>query len=159
MAKDFLNYLITNKSLAMDEIVIQRILKYGKSNPRNKIIFFFENMNGLRKINLGRKVSELIYNLEDSDRLALHVSNNLNSLLDLAIQDHDIFGKYLCIENPGILLEPELKLNFATFLGSYSQNNLLFVQWDGEIDDNSLYFLTKGSGVKINIKHLSHIVI
>jgi hypothetical protein len=70
-----------------------------------------------------------------------------------------VFGRYLSIENIGVLFEPELKLDFASLLDSYSQNNVLFVKWEGEIDAENIYFLTKEKGIKKNIKNLSHIVI
>jgi len=89
----------------------------------------------------------------------MRVSSELDRILNAAISNHDLFGKYLSIENLGILFEPELKIDFNRLLDSYSQNNALFVKWDGEIDSENIYFLTKENGIKINIKNVSHIAI
>jgi hypothetical protein len=89
----------------------------------------------------------------------MRVSSELDRILHAAISNHDLFGKYLSIENLGVLFEPELKIDFNRLLDSYSQNNALFVKWDGEIDAESIYFLTKENGIKINIKNVSHIAL
>jgi hypothetical protein len=65
----------------------------------------------------------------------------------------------LAISNIGILLEPELKQDFNRFLEKHSNSNILFVKWDGEFDQENLYFLSKENGFKIDIKNLSHIAL
>jgi len=52
-----------------------------------------------------------------------------------------------------------LKLDFFAILDKYSRSNLLFIKWEGEIDEENLYFLSKIKGEKINIKNLSYIAI
>jgi hypothetical protein len=89
----------------------------------------------------------------------MKVSSELDRILNSAISNHDLFGDYLSIDNLGILFEPELKIDFNRLLDRYSQNNVLFVKWDGDMDAESIYFLTKENGIKINIKNLSYIVL
>jgi hypothetical protein len=89
----------------------------------------------------------------------MRVSSELDRVLNAAISNHDVFGKYLSIENLGILFESELKIDFNRLLVSFSQNNVLFIKWEGEFDTENVYFLTTENGIKINIKNLSHIVI
>jgi hypothetical protein len=57
------------------------------------------------------------------------------------------------------LFEPELKVDFNNLLEKYSNTNALFVKWEGVIDNENLYFLSKEKGIKININKLSHIAI
>jgi hypothetical protein len=137
----------------------QKILDYSKTATRNKIVFFSGNTYGFTSVNVGKQISEEFINFEKEGRLSISVLNKIEEILSHAILKNEILGSYLCIENIGILFEPELKLDFASLLDRYSQNNVLFVKWEGEIDAENIYFLTKENGIKINIKNLSHIVI
>jgi hypothetical protein len=143
----------------MSKPINQPITDYIKSQSRNKIIFYSQDISALQSVNVGLRISESIYNLNEQGRIAMRVLSELDGILNAAISQHDVFGRYLSIENIGVLFEPELKLNFASLLDSYSQNNVLFVKWEGEIDAENIYFLTKEKGIKKNIKNLSHIVI
>jgi hypothetical protein len=143
----------------MSKPINQAITDYIKSQSRNKIIFYSQDISALQSVNVGLRLSESIYNLNEPGRIAMRVLSELDGILNAAISQHDVFGRYLSIENIGVLFEPELKLDFASLLDSYSQNNVLFVKWEGEIDAENIYFLTKEKGIKKNIKNLSHIVI
>jgi|TARA_R110002050_G_scaffold167468_1_gene298246 hypothetical protein len=143
----------------MNRPIINTIVDYIKSQARNKIIFHSQCISDFESVNIGLRISESIYNFKEPGRIAMRVSAELDKILSTAISHHDKFGRYLSIENIGILFEPELKHDFTRMLDSYSQNNVLFVKWDGEIDTDNIYFLTKENGNKINIKNLSHIAI
>ena len=146
-------------SLAIDKNSSGKIIDYLEYQSRNKIIFYSRDMPDLESVNIGLQISESIYNFKDLDRVGLRVSSVLNEILSESISDHAVFGKYLSIENLGILFEPSLKIELERLLDSFSQNNLLFVKWDGQIDTENIYFLTKEKGIKTSIKNLSHIVI
>lgn len=49
-------------------------------------------------------------------------------MLNAAISHHEVIGRYLSIENIGILFGPELKTVFLRLPDSFSQNNLLYVK-------------------------------
>ena len=143
----------------MNYPIINTITDYIQSQARNKVIFHSQDLSDLITVNVGLRISENIYNFKEPGRISMRVSSELDRVLNAAISNHDLFGKYLSIENLGILFEPELKIDFNRLLDSYSQNNALFVKWDGEIDAENIYFLTKENGIKINIKNVSHIAI
>jgi len=143
----------------MNYPIISTIMDYIQSQARNKIIFYSEDISDLKSVNIGLRISESIYNFKEPGRIPMRVSSELDKILHAAISNHDLFGKYLSIENLGILFEPALKIDFNRILDSYSQNNVLFVKWDGEMDVENIYFLTKENGIKINIKNVSHIAI
>lgn len=143
----------------MNEPIINLIKDYIKSQTRNKVIFHSQDISNLISVNVGLRISESIYNFKEPGRIPMRVSSELDRILNAAISNHDLFGKYLSIENLGILFEPELKIDFNRLLDSYSQNNALFVEWEGEIDADNIYFLTKENGININIQNLSHIVL
>jgi hypothetical protein len=143
----------------MNTAIINSIANYINAQSRNKIIFHSQDFSDFKSVNIGLRMSENIYNFKETSRFAMRVSSELNSILDAAIANHEILGSYLSIENLGILFEPELKIDFERILDNFSQNNVLFVKWDGEIDRDHIYFQTKSNGIKINIKNLSHIAI
>lgn len=139
--------------------IIDTITTYAKSQSRNKIVFHKNEIPDITTIDLGLNIAASIYNFQKTGKVSMMVTAELSKILSSAVSQHQEFGKYLSVENPGILLEPALKIDFRRFLDSYSQNNLLFVKWDGEIDADNIYFLTKERGININIQNLSHIVI
>lgn len=59
-------------------------------------------------------------------------------MLNEAISHHVVIVRYLSIENIGILFGPELKKDFLRLPDSFSQNNLFYVKWDGNIEMNLL---------------------
>jgi hypothetical protein len=143
----------------MNSPIVNTVADYIKSQSRNKVVFHSQHISDLESVNIGQRISESIYNFKEPGRIAMRVSSELNDILNTSISHHEVFGRYLSIENLGILFEPELKIDFARLLNSFSQNNVLFVKWDGEIDADNIYFQTKENGIKINIKNLSLIAI
>ncbi len=135
------------------------ILNYATSQSRNKIIFYRDEIPGIRSLDVGLELSQAIYNMEDMEKLPMRASMELSRLFNNAISIHEMHGNYLAIENLGILFEPELKIDISRLLDINSQNNLLFIKWEGEREHDHLYFLTKKNGTKINISNLSHIAI
>lgn len=143
----------------MSNSIYKQILSFANAQSRNKVVFHRQPIPDLQVTNVSVSLSELIYNFKEVKRLPMKASLLLEKLLNEAVFQNEHLGNCLAIHNIGMLFEPELKLDFAQLLNNYSQNNLLFVKWEGEIDGENLYFLTKEKGIKTNIKHLSHIVI
>lgn len=143
----------------MCESIIEKIASFTRSQSRNKIVFHRQEITGITSVNIGQLLSEALYNLGDAGKLPMRASMELDNILQSSVFLHEEYGKCLAIANPGILFEPEIKLDFSWLLDNYSQNNALFVHWEGEIDSDNIYFLTRKNGIKINIRNLSHIVI
>ena len=143
----------------MNKAIIDTIRSYANSQSRNKIVFHRNEIPDITTIDLGLNLATSIYNFQETGKVSMMVTAELSKILSSAVRQHQEFGKYLSVENPGILLEPALKIDFRRFLDNYSQNNLLFVKWEGEIDADNIYFLTKENGININIQNLSHIVL
>lgn len=139
--------------------IIDTIRSYANSQSRNKIVFHRNEIQDITTIDLGLSLANSIYNFQETSNVSMMVIAELSKILGSAVSQHQEFGKYLSVENTGILLEPALKIDFWRFLDSYSQNNLLFVKWEGETDADNIYFLTKENGININIQNLSHIVL
>lgn len=143
----------------MDKLIENKISSYLKSQSRNKIVFYKDNIFDFPAIDVGNLLAQAIFNLKDESKLPMRVSAKLDLILNAAIIDNKSYGKILAISNIGILLEQDLKQDFNRLLENYSNSNALFVHWNGDIDEEYLYFLTKEQGEKINIKNLSHITL
>ena len=143
----------------MNKAIIDTIRSYANSQSRNKIVFHRNEIPDITTIDLGLNLATSIYNFQETGKVSMMVTAELSKILSSAVRQHQEFGKYLSVENTGILFEQALKIDFRRFLDNYSQNNLLFVKWEGEIDADNIYFLTKENGININIQNLSHIVL
>ena len=137
----------------------EKIIEYSKIYSRNKIIISKNEFVGLKLLDLGKILSNEIATKLSDKNLAIKTLFIIDELFSSSITNDSAYGKYLAIQNVGILFEPELKTDFLQILDKYSSSNTLFVKWEGEIKDGILYFLTKEKGQKIDIKNLSHIVI
>lgn len=138
---------------------MNRIKDYINGQSRNKIIVSKHIDQFINPIDIGATLSPEIDKLTGSKKLPLKARTILDNILQSKISKSKEFGKCLGIKNLGILFESELKIDFLGLLDNYSKTSVLFIQWDGETDNNCLYFLTKEKGKRIDIKNLSHITI
>lgn len=140
--------------------MITRISEYIKSHPRNKIVFITKDLPDIKYVDIGKELSQVLFPLRGKKILPMKVFDSLENIFRTSIQtSDDRFGEYVAISNPGILFEPELKIDFGQFLSKWSANNTLFVKWEGDIDSGWLYFLSREKGIKTNIRNLSYITI
>ena len=110
-------------------------------------------------VNVGVSLAHAILPIMGDKRFALKAKSVIEDIFNSALITHSVYGKILALTNIGILLEPDLKLDFTSLLDRFSRDNTLFLHWEGEIIDGSLYFLSKENGIKIDIKKLSYIAI
>ena len=140
-------------------IYSNEIKDYINRYSRNKIIIHKESFLDIPSIDLGIILSYKLYGLTNESRISLIANKEIDEIFTSHIFTHEDYGKCISLKNIGILFEKELKIDFLKLLEKYSNNNNLFIHWEGAIDVNSLYFLTKEKGIKININELSHIII
>lgn len=133
------------------------IIEYIKSNPRNKIVFHRYLMEDMLSLNIGQELAKQINNFPNDSRFTLKAKSKLEEIIINAVFKHNELGNTIAIHNFGILFEPSLKLDFHNFIDNLSKTNSLFIKWDGEFDNENIYFLTKNEGLKVNLKNLSHI--
>ncbi|MBA5245909.1 hypothetical protein H1R16_01390 [Marnyiella aurantia] len=126
---------------------------------RNKIIVLTEEPENLIFLDLGAAISLALQNIQDKkdiSNLALHKLELLFSQHTLQMDDQTY---YLALKNIGILFEKELNLDIPKIVDRFSQNNILFIKWEGIIEKGNLFFLTKEKGIKLNINNLSYTTI
>ena len=132
---------------------------FDSSHSKNKIVISKNEISNIRFLDVGKELSLRINSILSDSKIGLKSRLIIEELFSSSITNDSAYGKYLAIQNVGILFEPELKTDFIQILDKYSSSNTLFVKWEGEIENGNLYFLTKEKGLKIDIKNLSNIVI
>ncbi len=140
-------------------MAVNKIMQYLQSDSRNKLVFLKEKPADIPCLDIGSSFAQELNQLGNNKHIGFVAEKILNDLMTQAVSFTEPFGNVQCIENLGILFEPELKLNFLLFLDKYSKDIPLFVHWDGQIENNTLYFLTKERGIIIDIQELSHITL
>jgi hypothetical protein len=138
---------------------MRNVIDYIHRNPRNKLIFSKEVHSELNTINIGQLIAIEIETFINNKFISIKTKEAIKEILLSNIKNDNNIGKYISIKNIGILFEPELKVDVLQLFDTYSKTNALFVQWDGVIENNNLYFLTKDKGIKVNIKNINHITV
>ena len=122
----------------MNTALLNTILSFVGSYPRNKIVFYKEGLLDITPIDIGKLLAQSLFNYTNEKRLPMKTTVELDKILNNSVFEHPNFGKTLAIANVGILFEPELKQDFKRIIESHSTNNLLLIEWEGEIDRKSV---------------------
>lgn len=139
--------------------MITSIISYLNGSSRNKLVISSEKIPGVNYMNVGKSLSNLLANSEQKSWNSMMIKSKISIMFTKSIEDHSEYGSILSIENIGILLESEVQINFRHFLEQYSSDVAIFLKWDGDYDDTTLFFLTKDNGIKISLNNLSYIKI
>jgi len=140
-------------------MIFNNINQYLHSGSRNKIVFFKEKQSEIPCFDVGFHLAKALEKLNSIKHISFRTEEILENMLNKAITEVEPFDRILCLTNLGILFEKDLKLNFRLILEEYSKDIPLFVHWEGQIENNALYFLSKAKGIKIDINDLSHITL
>jgi len=139
--------------------MIKRIVSFLNSTPRNRLIIL-QNVQEPDFVftDLGYELSKAIRENANHKQISMFASEELEKIIQGNMKSHPIIGNYIAIKNLGILMEDALKINMIAFFNNHSQNNTLIVDWVGEIDQDSLCFLSKKDGKVIKLTGISHII-
>jgi hypothetical protein len=131
-----------------------------KKSPRNRLIILSqEKPDELSFVDIGVVLSKAIEKQINHKQISMVASDKLETIMQNSVKTHPEIGKYTAISNLGILFEKALKFDFIHFLDSQSKNQTLFIYWEGELDKNQLYFLSKNKGIQFDITNISHITL
>ena len=136
------------------------INSFLKKSPRNRLIILSqEKPDELAFVDMGIELSTAIEKQINHKQISMVVFDVLETIMQNSEKTHPEIGKYTAISNLGILFEKPLKFDFIHFLDSHSKNQTLFIYWEGEVDKNQLFFLTKNKGLQFDISNISHITL
>jgi len=136
-----------------------KIKNYLKTNARNKIVFYCNDIADIEPINIGIEVSQRIFSDVSDIKLSLKTKQIIDDILVSSIIKHEVYGKFIAITNIGILLEKDLRVDIINLFDRFSCVNALFVKWNGEIESGNLFFQSKQNGIKLELESLSYIIL
>ena len=144
----------------MNIIPSTKINSFIKKLPRNRLIILSKEISqDLSFVDMGVELSKDIEKQINHKQISMVVFDVLETIMQNSEKTHPEIGKYTAISNLGILFEKPLKFDFIHFLDSHSKNQTLFIYWEGEVDKNQLFFLTKNKGLQFDISNISHITL
>ena len=144
----------------MDINTANKLDSFLKKSPRNRLIILSqEKPDELSFVDIGVELSKAIEKQITHKQISMVASDALETIMQNSENKHPEIGKYTAISNLGILFEKALKFDFIHFVDSHSKNQTLFIYWEGEIDKNQLYFLSKNKGLQFDISNISHITL
>ena len=126
------------------------VIRFIHSASRNRIVFCRDKIDGIEFVNVGRELSALIVEKSEHDNL----QDDVNNLLNRSRTNAEV-GRYLALNNIGILFEPELKLNLRSLFESYSKDQTLFICDEGSVVDNTFHFFEPSSLYTVDLSGLA----
>ncbi len=148
-----------HKEHEMSKVINSQVISYLKTNPRNRIIIHQGKFDELAYLDIGVEFSKILQPILNEKHLSFKAQNLLNDLLLSFLSEHLELGEILPLTNCGLLFEKELNLDILALFDKYSKNSTLILDWQGEIEDNKLYYLDKANGVVIDINSISHLLL
>lgn len=137
----------------------QQILEYLSQASRNRLVFCRDRIDGITFTDAGKALAEALKkeNLR-SPMVAYLAEDLLNDLLSETKIDSAI-GKYVALENIGILFEPDFGFNLKATFDNASTNKTIIIRSDALIKGHRFYFLQEGDNNVIDLDGLSYIEI
>ena len=151
------NILYSYKPYYTVNRISETIKEYCNSSTRNKLIITSSPIEGVKFSDVGREYSEKLNLIQVDLSNSLAAKHELELLLKRFVKVHSKFGEIMALKNVGILLEPELKLDFIALIERLSKSHPLFLEWKGEMEADIIYHLRKNGGIKLKLKSLSYI--
>lgn len=93
-----------------------------------------------------------------SQMIAYIAEDVLSEILSY-VQIDPFIGKYVALDNIGILFEPELSFNLRAALDNASTSKSIIICSNAFIKDNRLFFCQEGDNYSIDLTGLSYIEI
>lgn len=136
----------------------EKITQFLSAAPRYRIVIDNSNLTDSASVDVGTELSYyLTNNFVKTELLKMVVPDVLQQMFRAHMEKHPHWGNMLCLTNIGILFEPALGIDIRNLIQRLSQNALVIIKWNGETDDNHLYFMTKNDGYSIDLSHTNHI--
>ena len=151
---------MTQRKVIKDIDIDNTIRNYLQTYPRNKLVVVrrSEKFAEMPKMDVGKELSLYIRQNELED-IKQQCYQFLMQIFDSHISTDDEYGKFICLDNVGILFEQELGFDVTDIIARLSKNVLVFLPWSGELKNNSLYFLSSTSKHKISLSKFNYTII
>lgn len=144
-------------------VIDEYIEAFLTAAPRYKLVVVAADASNTvsNSVDIGRELSLVICGMYRSDDTSFQfaVQDAIDGIFSKNVCCDAKFGKYIILENPGILFEPALNIDVCTLLKSISRNTLVILLWPGVIRPDRLCFLSETSDLYINQSEINYAII
>lgn len=121
--------------------MIEKVASWLGYNPRTRLVFVSNKYPGLPFVDLGFELASAIVPHIGSQALPMVAEQCAKDIIRNHKQHDSVVGYHVAIDNWGILLEPELSIDFAGFMESVSRNTTVFLLTDEPIRNDRYHGL------------------
>jgi len=137
----------------------QHIAQYLAQAARNRLVFCHEHIEGLIFTDVGKVMANALKDENLRSQMVAYAAEDFLADILSSPQIDSSLGKYIALENIGILFEPELGFNLKATLDNASTNKTIIICSEAQIKDNRLYFLQDGDNFSVDLTGLSYLEI
>jgi len=114
-----------------------------------------------KSLNLGRELALAVEKLDRHNEVYFQfsVQDAISRIIKSHIFTDPVLGDVVILDNPGILFEPDLRIDVSDVLRRVSRNTLTILLWPGVIRPDKLFFLREGSHIAINQSEINYIIL
>jgi hypothetical protein len=137
----------------------QHIAQYLAQAARNRLVFCHEHIEDLIFTDVGKVMANALKDENLRSQMVAYAAEDFLADILSSPQVDSSLGKYIALENIGILFEPELGFNLKATLDNASTNKTIIICSEAQIKDNRLYFLQDGDNFSVDLTGLSYLEI
>ena len=137
----------------------QQIAQYLAQAARNRLVFCHKHIEGLIFTDVGKVIANALKDENLRSQMVAYAAEDFLTDILSSPQIAASIGKYVALENIGILFEPELGFNLKATLDNASTNKTIIICSEAQIKDNRLYFLQEGDSFSVDLTGLSYLEI
>ena len=137
----------------------QHIAQYLAQAARNRLVFCHEHIEDLIFTDVGKVMTNALKDENLRSQMVAYAAEDFLADILSSPQIDSSLGKYIALENIGILFEPELGFNLKATLDNASTNKTIIICSEAQIKDNRLYFLQDGDNFSVDLTGLSYLEI
>ena len=137
----------------------QHIAQYLAQAARNRLVFCHEHIEDLIFTDVGKVMANALKDKNLRSQMVAYAAEDFLADILSSPQIDSSLGKYIALENIGILFEPELGFNLKATLDNASTNKTIIICSEAQIKDNRLYFLQEGDSLSVDLTGLSYLEI
>lgn len=116
-----------------------KIAQWLTYQPRTRLVFIKRKYESIQFVDIGYELAKAIEPEIGNPIMPMKAEQIARDIIKTNQKSNEIFGNYVALENWGILLEPELKINLKNFLSNISQNTTIILLTDEPIKESQLH--------------------
>lgn len=129
------------------------------AKPKYKLVFDLSASLEVESVDAGAYLADALQSKLKKNKLDMYAGDAIRKMIRQHTYEHPELGRYVAIENIGILFEPELAFNLESIVEQTSKDELLIIKSKGKIENNKFFFHSSQYSQVINLNNLTYIVL